>query len=216
MSNPTRVVFWRHGRTSWNAESRFQGSSDIELDAVGAAQAHRSARELATLGPTLLVSSDLARAVGTARALGAVVGLPVVTDPALRETYAGQWQGMTRQEIHQRDPELFRGWLSGQDVRAGGGESRSEVGERVSSAVERHAGDLPPGSTLVVVTHGGATRAGIGRLLELPVSYWAALGGLVNCAWSVLERCEPDSGRRWRLVEHNARSLPEEVVGDEA
>jgi probable phosphoglycerate mutase len=216
VSNPTRVVLWRHGRTRWNAESRFQGSSDIELDPVGAAQAHRSARELATLKPTRVVASDLSRAVDTARALGALVGLPVLTDPALRETYAGEWQGLTRDEIHERDPELFSGWLAGQDVRAGGGESRSEVGARVAGAVERHAADLPVGSTLVVVTHGGATRAGIGRLLELPVSYWAALGGLVNCAWSVLERCEPDSGRRWRLVEHNARSLPEEVVGDEA
>jgi probable phosphoglycerate mutase len=35
----------------------------------------------------------------------------------------------------------------------------------------------------------------------------------VNCAWSVLE--EQRDGR-WRLVEHNARSLPEEVIGDES
>jgi probable phosphoglycerate mutase len=45
------------------------------------------------------------------------------------------------------------------------------------------------------------------------VDHWTVLGGLVNCAWSVLE--EQRDGR-WRLVEHNARSLPEEVVGDEA
>jgi probable phosphoglycerate mutase len=50
-------------------------------------------------------------------------------------------------------------------------------------------------------------------MLGLPVDHWIVLGGLVNCAWSVLEE-QPDG--RWRLVEHNARSLPEEVVGDEA
>ena len=38
------------------------------------------------------------------------------------------------------------------------------------------------------------------------------LGGLVNCAWSVLEEMP---GGRWRLLEHNARSLPEDVQGDE-
>ena len=65
----------------------------------------------------------------------------------------------------------------------------------------------------MVATHGGAAAPGIGRLLGLPVEHWTVLGGLVNCAWSVLEE-QPDG--RWRLVEHNARSLPEEVVGDEA
>ncbi len=216
MNAPVKVVLWRHGRTGWNAESRFQGTSDIALDAVGTAQAHRAARELATLGPDLVVASDLGRAVDTARALAAIVGLPVATDPALRETYAGSWQGRTREEITAQDPQGFRQWLAGHDVRAGGGESRSEVGDRVAAAVERHAATLPAGGTLVAVTHGGATRAGIGRLLGLPVLHWASLGGLVNCAWSVLEQCEPDSERRWRLVEHNARSLPEAVVGDEA
>ena len=41
----------------------------------------------------------------------------------------------------------------------------------------------------------------------------AALGGLVNCAWSVLEEL---ADGRWRLTEHNARSLPEDVFGDES
>ena len=163
MNAPVKVVLWRHGRTGWNAESRFQGTSDIALDAVGTAQAHRAARELATLGPDLVVASDLGRAVDTARALAAIVDLPVATDPALRETYAGSWQGRTREEITAQDPQGFRQWLAGHDVRAGGGESRSEVGDRVAAAVERHAATLPAGGTLVAVTHGGATRAGIGR-----------------------------------------------------
>ena len=64
----------------------------------------------------------------------------------------------------------------------------------------------------VVGDHDGAARAGIGRLLGLPVEHWTVLGGLTNCAWSVLEEL-PDG--RWRLLEHNARSLPEEVEGDE-
>ncbi len=216
MSAPVRVVLWRHGRTAWNAESRFQGGTDVPLDGVGRAQAHRAARDLASLKPARVVASDLSRAVDTARALGALSGLPVQTDVQLRETYAGDWEGLTREEIFSTDGARFRDWLAGRDVHAGGGELRSAVGERVAAAVERHASGLPAGATLVVVTHGGATRAGLGVLLELPIESWAALGGLVNCAWSVLERCEPETGRRWRLVEHNARSLPEEVVGDEA
>jgi probable phosphoglycerate mutase len=207
-----RVVLWRHGRTAWNAESRFQGSTDVPLDEVGVAQAERAARDLATLEPVLLVSSDLERARVTAQALGALVGLEVTTDPALRETFAGTWQGLVRDEIIAADGDTFRRWAAGDDVRPGGGELRSEVAERVTGAVLRHADALPAGGILVVASHGGAIRACLGTLLGLPPEHWPVLGGLVNCAWSVLEEMP---GGRWRLLEHNARSLPEDVQGDE-
>ncbi len=207
-----RVVLWRHGRTSWNATSRFQGQTDVPLDEVGVFQAERAARDLATLRPDFIVSSDLVRARATAEALAQIVGLPVQTDEALRETFAGDWQGLTRQEILDRDGDDFYRWINGEDIKPGGGESRGEVAARVAAAVRSHAARLPQDGTLVIATHGGAARAGIGELLGLPIEYWASLGGLVNCAWSVLE--EQRDGR-WRLVEHNARSLPEEVVGDE-
>ncbi|CAB4848463.1 unannotated protein [freshwater metagenome] len=213
MTSRRRVVLWRHGRTSWNAESRFQGTTDIPLDDVGVAQAERAARDLATLGPHRIVASDLDRARATAQILADLVGLEVSTDPELRETFAGSWQGLVRDEIAERDGEVFGQWAAGADVRPGGGETRTEVAARVAAAVRRHVEDLPPGGTVVIATHGGAARAGIGELLGLPIEHWTALGGLVNCAWSVLEE---QSDSRWRLVEHNARSLPEDVVGDEA
>jgi len=61
-----QVVVWRHGRTEWNLAGRFQGQSDVALDAVGVAQARDSARILAALRPHAIVSSDLARAANTA------------------------------------------------------------------------------------------------------------------------------------------------------
>jgi probable phosphoglycerate mutase len=208
-----RVVLWRHGRTEWNATARFQGQIDVPLDEVGVLQADRAARDLATLNPDLIVSSDLERARMTAQTLADRVGLPVLTDQSLRETFAGDWQGLTRQEIVDRDGEDFYRWVNGEDIKPGGGESRGEVAQRVAAAVRRHVEALSADGTLVIATHGGAARAGIGELLGLPIEHWASLGGLVNCAWSVLE--EQRDGR-WRLVEHNARSLPEEVIGDES
>ena len=64
-----RLVFWRHGRTTWNAEQRFQGQTDIPLDDTGLAQAARAAKVLARLKPSLIVSSDLSRARATAQQL---------------------------------------------------------------------------------------------------------------------------------------------------
>lgn len=108
-----RVVLWRHGRTAWNAEGRFQGQLDVELDEEGRAQAERAGRLLASLAPTMLVSSDLRRAVDTASALARHVDLPVQVDADLRETYAGKWQGLTGVEIAARFPAEHARWTAG-------------------------------------------------------------------------------------------------------
>jgi broad specificity phosphatase PhoE len=158
------------------------------------------------------VSSDLLRASGTADALGKLCDLDVRLDERLRETYGGRWQGRTAAEIDAADHDLYAAWRAGDDVRAGGGERRTEVAARVVPAISDALADVPPTGTLVVVTHGGSARAAIGSLLDLPLDRWAVVGGLANCCWSVLEEATPDG---WRLVEHNAGSLPEPVMGDE-
>ena len=91
-----RIAIWRHGRTSWNAEQRFQGQTDIELDEVGIAQAQRAASMLASLPPSAIISSDLTRTRQTASPLVAITGIEPAYDEGLRETLAGEWEGKTR------------------------------------------------------------------------------------------------------------------------
>jgi glucosyl-3-phosphoglycerate phosphatase len=213
-----RVVFWRHGRTRWNAELRFQGQTDIDLDDVGRAQADKAAALLAAVGPTRIISSDLRRARDTARPLAMLTGLDVSTDVRLRETFAGVWEGLTFEEISRDYPvEQMRWERDEPNVRAGGGETRTEVAERISSAVLEAVAELPAGGTLVVTSHGGAARVGLARLLGLPYESWGALAGLSNCNWSVLEEtwrgaAASGHGPHWKLTEHNAGTLPEPLV----
>ncbi|MFB8351917.1 histidine phosphatase family protein [Streptomyces niveus] len=206
-----RVILWRHGQTSWNLERRFQGTTDIELTADGVAQARRSARLLASLRPDAIVASDLQRVVATANELASLTGVPVSYDSALRETYAGDWQGLTHEEIVERFGEQYLAWKRGEPVRRGGGELETEVADRAAPVVLHHADKLPDGGTLVVVSHGGTIRTTIGRLLGLEAHHWEGLGGLSNCCWSVLG----EGARGWRLQEHNAGTLPEPVLGDD-
>jgi glucosyl-3-phosphoglycerate phosphatase len=184
---------------------------DVELDEAGIAQAAKSAALLAALAPAAIISSDLARAEVTARVLGRLVSLDVALDPRLRETHGGAWQGLTNAEIRQRYAGDFEAWVHGADIPAEGAEGRAAVARRTVDAVTDALRDVEPGETLVAVTHGGAARSLIGSMLELPQPSWTVLGPLSNCCWSVLE--ERDDG--WRLLEHNAGSLPEPVLGDE-
>ncbi|MEU5953785.1 histidine phosphatase family protein [Streptomyces sp. NPDC047525] len=206
-----RIILWRHGQTSWNLERRFQGSTDIELTDTGVSQARRAARLLASLKPDAIVASDLKRAAATASELAALTGLEVTHEQALQETYAGEWQGLTHDEIIARFGDQYTAWKRGESVRRGGGELETEVADRAAPVVLRHAEKLPENGTLVVVSHGGTIRTTIGRLLGLESHHWEGLGGLSNCCWSVLGQ----GARGWRLLEHNAGTLPEPVLGDD-
>ncbi|MGW7067559.1 histidine phosphatase family protein [Streptomyces sp. NPDC054855] len=210
-SRGCRIILWRHGQTSWNLERRFQGSTDIELTDTGVAQARRAARLLASLKPDAIVASDLKRAAATANELAALTGLPVLHEQGLQETYAGEWQGLTHDEIIARFGDQYAAWKRGESVRRGGGELETEVADRAAPIVLRHAEKLPENGTLVVVSHGGTIRTTIGRLLGLESHHWEGLGGLSNCCWSVLGQ----GARGWRLLEHNAGTLPEPVLGDD-
>lgn len=132
-------------------------------------------------------------------------------DAALRETYAGEWQGLTHAEIVERYGEQYAAWKRGEPVRRGGGELETEVADRAAPVVLEHGEKLPADGTLVVVSHGGTIRTTIGRLLGLEAYHWEGLGGLNNCCWSVLG----EGARGWRLLEHNAGTLPEPVLGDD-
>ena len=207
-----RLVLWRHGQTVWNAERRFQGQSDIPLDETGLAQAERAARLLAALRPDLIVSSDLSRAAQTAAPLARLTGLDVTLDKDLRERSGGVWEGLTDTEIRTRYPAEYATWTPPD------GEPSAVVADRVAGALHRVAemaaekvkGRGEPGLA-VVASHGAALRLGMSRLLGMPDELFGVLGPLSNCSWSVLGRRHG----RWRLIEHNAGTLPEPILSDD-
>ena len=208
-----RIVLWRHGQTDWNLVNRFQGHSDIPLNQTGIEQARRAAPLLFGLRPSKIISSDLIRAKQTAEELANLSKLPIHIDPGLRETNGGKWEGRTGAENRADDYEKFVNWLDGNDETAGDfGERRSEIALRAVTAIEKALDQET--ETLVVVTHGGTARIIIGKMLGLPMTQWASIGGLSNASWSILENGHHRAG--WILVEHNAGSLPEPIYGEES
>jgi probable phosphoglycerate mutase len=212
---PRRLVLWRHGRTAWNLEHRFQGQTDVPLDEVGIAQAKAAARLLMALRPQVILSSDLSRAMNTAAPLAAACGLEVTTDARLRETDGGGWEGRRREDLLQTDAQNYRAWLAGEVIRPGGdGEDRRTVGARVMAGIDAALDRTAPGRTAVVVTHGGAARAVLAPLLNRPFADIRFFGVMRNAAWSVfLETGDRDSP--WQVLEYNARSLPEPAAADD-
>ena len=198
-----RIVLWRHGRTEWNADNRFQGQADVPLDSVGIEQAAAAAPALAVFAPVALYSSDLSRAYRTATALAEITGLEIQTDKRLREIDVGSWEGLHGSQVHTQNPDLAERLWRGEDVRRSPtGESPSEVAQRMVEALTEMAEAAPDGSTIVVATHGLAGRVGACHLVGLPFESWRVIGGLSNSAWVSIDRHR--SGAYWRIEAYNA------------
>lgn len=200
-----QIVVVRHGRTESNAIGRWQGQLDVPLDDEGRRQSETAA---AVLVPTFtdvvkLVTSDLSRAVETARPLAAGWGLEAETDTDLREVYAGKWEGLSQDEVRAQWPDDLARWRNGEDIYMGGGERISHAGARVAAAIAAHAETLD-GGTLVAVGHGAGLRVGVPFLLGLEFGQLSLIG-LHNTRWGVLV---PGNTHRWRLEAWNLSADP--------
>ena len=123
------------------------GTTDIPLGEQGLLQAAEMAKKLPSI--TAVFSSPLTRAVQTAEA----IGLPVTILPGLREMFAGEWDGLTFEEIRQKYPELYAARGADRTIPLPGAEGHEEALARFASAMERSAA-LAPGD-FAVVAHGG-------------------------------------------------------------
>jgi broad specificity phosphatase PhoE len=204
------LILVRHGETEWNRNGRIQGQLDIVLSAVGREQAKRTARRLAGEAVAAVYSSDLARASETAAIIAEPHGLAVVARRELREGCFGAWQGLTVAEVRERFAADYAAVrqdpVYGRPV---DGECIAEVAERV----ERMAEELwvaHPGETVVVVTHGGALKALVCRLLGLDLAQrWRFT--VDNCSLTVFAWRE---GRPLLLTLNDTSHLGADLVVD--
>lgn len=200
-----KLVLWRHGQTTYNAERRFQGQRDVPLNDLGLQQVAVSAPYLAAMRPGAIYSSDLSRASVTAEALASLTGLGVQLDKDLRERSGGSWEGLIEAEIRERFPAAYAA-RAPED-----GEPVSAVADRASAALERIADSLAFGSLAVVVGHGASLSLAMVRLLAIPDDL-RPLGPMGNCHWSVISRRRG----KWRLLQHNVAVQSDPVLGVDA
>ncbi len=182
---PVTVVLVRHGQTPLTVSKAYSGSSEPgpSLTDLGRAQAGRAAELVHRVGrdlwgdvpyPSQLIASPMVRTQETAHAIGSRLGLEVTTEPLVAECDFGAWQGLTAAEIEARWPGELRRWHEDASVRAPGGESIEDVGNRMRAglAAIRDAG---VDRTVVVVSHSVSVRAAVGVAIGAQSSAWARI-----------------------------------------
>lgn len=176
----TATEFWvvRHGESTWNADGRYQGQTDVPLSHIGVLQAAALAERLTGQHFDAVYTSDLTRASQTAEAVAErLAGQPTVQpEPGLREIDVGDLGGLIVADIERRHPDYLRDLQADPwGTRRPGGESMADLfarcGETFGRLRGRHAG-----GRVLVFTHGGVVRVAVGL----------ALGGVPGHAWARL------------------------------
>lgn len=215
MTHVHAIIVVRHGRTAYNAQHRFQGQIDIELDETGRWQAQRTADALARLyvdgmpsvTDRIVVSSDLSRASQTAHAFADRFGLDVHLDERVRERSFGQWEGRILADLAKQYPQDYQSWA---EFRGGelnyGAEPKAHVGARGVAALTDWAARGDEHTDLYVFSHGAWISQTLQTLtgMNLAQPDYAGLVSMRNAHWARLTPLElPGQPLRWRLADYD-------------
>jgi broad specificity phosphatase PhoE len=151
---PRRLLLVRHGESTWNAVSRWQGQADPPLSPFGERQAEDAGARLAEIATiTAVWASNLVRARRTGDLIAQRLGIARVREePRLGERDVGAWSGLTRDEIEERWPGYLAARRSPPDF-----EGDDELLARTRAGLVTAVDGSGPGDVLVV-THGGVIR----------------------------------------------------------
>ena len=174
LPDDTQVWLVRHGETEWSRSGQHTGQTDLELTDVGRAQAAALRPIFAAIAPSLVLCSPRRRAAQTAQLAGLRVD---AVDPDLAEWDYGDYEGLTTQQIRERDP----GWTIWTGVTPGG-ETADQVAARADRVLARARANVTRGP-VILVAHGHISRVLGARWVGLaaPAGAYLALGTAATC-----------------------------------
>ena len=184
-----RLLLVRHGLTDHNVDRRVAGYTNVDLNEEGFRQVEKLNKRLADEKIDAVYSSDLQRAVDTAK--GAVSGrdIEITTCYELREMNFGEAEEMTFAELNEKYPDLARSVMN---VDTGlsfpGGESFADFVERVQvflKILEKFNED----HTVLIVSHGATLKVIVCELLGIDPNHWYQMG-IDNASLSVINTYE--------------------------
>lgn len=166
----TKLFLIRHGQTTWNLESRAQGSKNIGLSDKGREQAEFLAKRMKNYKIDCIYSSDLDRAYETAKAIGKETNISVKKVDGLREMSFGKWEGLTNEEIITNYNEHYTIWRSKpHEVQIPNGEKLIDVQSRALKAVNSII-DENKNKNIVIVSHGVAIKSILLGIMDIDLS----------------------------------------------
>lgn len=171
-----KLFLVRHGKTKWNSEGRYQGSSNTGLTREGILQAKLAAKYLSKVNFSNIYSSPIGRAVETSEIFKKVLKREYMVKENLRELDFGEWEGLKFGEINERYHDSYQNWLKDPyNNPPTGGESLFAVTERALKGIDEILNENPDDSDILVITHGGLIISLLVYWLKIPPERWSSI-----------------------------------------
>ncbi len=162
------LVLTRHGLTPLsNPEQHLGQRIDIELSPEGRRQAQKLAIRLRGVEFDRIITSPLVRARETAEIVAGDGAVAVEYDPRLKEMDYGHWEGLTYEQLAERDAEYRAKWEDDPaTLPCPGGESGRDVATRthaflvdlLADHVSRHGAHAAEERAVLAVGHSSTNR----------------------------------------------------------
>lgn len=153
----------RHGTTDWNAEARFQGSMDIELNANGRELAGKLGERMDAIHFDVIYSSPLSRAYETACLIRGHRNIQIIKDEALTELSFGEKEGVPFKEwVSSDEPSKYFFSDPLKYIPPKGGETFESAVERTRKFVKEVLEPIynkNPDARVMLVAHGALLAA---------------------------------------------------------
>lgn len=151
-----KIYLIRHAKPDLPHNGKlYYGSTDYPLSEEGISKAKELSAALMSVEPNAVYSSDLKRAVDTAKIALSGRSYEIKQLKGLREIHLGEWEGRSFDEVRSTWNEIYekRG-VSFDSVGPPGGESFKDLQKRTVPAFEQILRENPSG-TIMVFAHGG-------------------------------------------------------------
>ena len=163
------MLLIRHGALGRESDGRFIGAADLPMSGAGEARIKELAARLGPpVAPNVIYCSDLQRSRRTAELLAHGTEAPVRVRPALREISLGDWEGLSRREVAERQPGDYA--ARGRDFagfRPPGGESFTDLAARVLPCWESIV--ATDAEVVAIAGHAGVNRVILAHVLGMPL-----------------------------------------------
>lgn len=195
----TKIILVRHGRSTYNEQGRYQGSSDESvLTAKGITTAYQTGLALKDYQFDAIYSSPLKRVQQTTQEISKALSNfsrvpPVICDRRLQEVKMAAWEGLPYAYVRENFPQEYACWKQTPHLFAFPPLDNSapkfyplqdlyrQAKLLLTDIVTKHRGQ-----TVLIVAHGGTNRALISTGIGLASEKYQSLQQS-NCGISCLE-----------------------------
>ena len=203
-----KIIFVRHGQTSWNLQGKIQGQTDIPLDELGETQTKLLCSRLIKEEIDIVFSSPLERALNTALPTSNYHKIGVVCTLLLSERNFGVLEGFKPKEINaDKKKKIILEKTINPSYRPKKGESLNDLQSRILDFFS-FLNCMSNSLSILCVTHGGVLDLIYRKAMNKPINS-ARTWVIPNTAINIFNYSNNHlSLISWADTEHLKKSFP--------